>query len=305
MQELGLDSLSFAELGVALEAAGVQVPENADITGIVSVPELQKTIAQWGRRKPQKDEKKDQPKKKKKKADSESTDDRLVLPRWLVRAGNHGLNVGQRALYERVLKTRVTGKAYLPASRQFIVAANHSSHLDMGLVKHALGDWGDRLVALAAKDYFFDDPLKRVYFENFTNLIPMDRTGSLRESLRLAARVIEDGYVLLIFPEGTRSETGLMQPFKASIGYLALHHKIDVLPMYLEGTHDAMPKGNVLPKQGTSVSAHIGPVLTFESLQQAVAKVPRTEQNREAARLVEVAVRKLAPEGPNRKMPTE
>ena len=79
----------------------------------------------------------------------------------------------------------------------------------MGLVKHALGDWGDRLVALAAKDYFFDDPLKRVYFENFTNLIPMDRTGSLRESLRLAARVIEDGYVLLIFPRERGRNRGL------------------------------------------------------------------------------------------------
>ncbi len=304
MQELGLDSLSFAELGVALEAAGVSVPENADITSLVSVPELQKAIAQWGRRKPQKDLPKAK-QSKKKKPETESTDDRLVLPDWLVRAGNHGLNVGQRALYERVLKTRVTGKAYLPAARQFIVAANHSSHLDMGLVKHALGDWGERLVALAAKDYFFDDPLKRVYFENFTNLIPMDRTGSLRESLRLAARVIEEGYVLLIFPEGTRSETGVMQSFKASIGYLSLHHKIDVLPMYLEGTHDAMPKGNVLPKQGTAVAAHIGPVLRYESLQKAVAKVPRTEQNREAARLVEVAVRKLAPVGPNRDMPTE
>ncbi len=302
MQELGLDSLSFAELGVALEAAGVSVPENVDITSIVSVPELQKAIAQWGRRKPVKEAPKAKPQKK---AKSESTDDRLVLPDWLVRAGNRGLNAGQRALYERVLKTRVTGKSYLPASRQFIVAANHSSHLDMGLVKHALGDWGDRLVALAAKDYFFDDPLKRVYFENFTNLIPMDRTGSLRESLRLAARVIEDGYVLLIFPEGTRSESGIMQSFKASIGYLALHHKIDVLPMYLEGTHDAMPKGNVLPKQGTRVAAHIGPVLTFEHLQKAVLKVPRTEQNREAARLVEVAVRKLAPEGPNRQMPKD
>jgi long-chain acyl-CoA synthetase len=302
LQELGLDSLSFAELGVALEAAGVSVPENLDISSLVSVPELQKAVAQWGRRKPSKDAQPVQSKKKK--PETESTDDRLVLPRWLVRAGNHGLNVGQRALYERVLKTRVTGRAYLPAARQFIVAANHSSHLDMGLVKHALGDWGDRLVALAAKDYFFDDPLKRVYFENFTNLIPMDRTGSLRESLRLAARVIEDGYVLLIFPEGTRSENGVMQSFKASIGYLSLHHRIDVLPMYLEGTHDAMPKGNVLPKQGTKVAAHIGPVLSFESLQKAVAKVPRTEQNREAARLVELAVRKLAPIGPNRHMPT-
>ena len=118
------------------------------------------------------------------------------------------------------------------------------------------------------------DRLKRVYFENFTNLIPMDRTGSLRESLRLAARVIEEGYVLLIFPEGTRSETGVMQSFKASIGYLSLHHQIDVLPMYLEGTHDAMPKGNVLPKQGTAVAAHIGPVDVYKRQVQA-SSLPR------------------------------
>lgn len=299
MQELGLDSLSFAELGVALEAAGVQVPEKADITSLVSVPDLQKAVAKWGRRKTEKEA----PTTPKKKAE-ESSDDRLVLPSWLVNVGNRGLNAGQRMLYEKVLKTQVTGTAYLPVSRQFIVAANHCSHLDMGLVKHALKDWGDRLVALAAKDYFFDDPLKRVYFENFTNLIPMDRTGSLRESLRLAARVIGDGYVLLIFPEGTRSETGLMQPFKASIGYLALHHQIDVLPMYLEGTHDAMPKGNVLPKQGARVAAHIGPVVRYEALQKAVSGVPRTEQNREAARLIEQAVRKLAPPDRPQAQPT-
>jgi long-chain acyl-CoA synthetase len=108
LQELGLDSLSFAELGVALEAAGVSVPENLDISSLVSVPELQKAVAQWGRRKPSKDAQPVQSKKKK--PETESTDDRLVLPRWLVRAGNHGLNVGQRALYERVLKTRVTGE---------------------------------------------------------------------------------------------------------------------------------------------------------------------------------------------------
>src|SRR6185369_10364490 len=141
-----------------------------------------------------------------------------------------------------------TGKSYLPQNRRFIVAANHASHLDTGLIKHALGDWGERLMALGAKDYFFDDPLKRVYFENFTNLVPMERHGSLRESLRLAAHVIEQGHVLLIFPEGTRSQSGIMQPFKSSIGYLALHHKIDVLPMYLEGTYDAMPKGQLLPQ---------------------------------------------------------
>jgi len=52
-----------------------------------------------------------------------------------------------------------------------MVVANHASHLDMGLIKIALGDQGQKLVALAARDYFFDSPIKRAYFENFTNLI--------------------------------------------------------------------------------------------------------------------------------------
>src|SRR5262249_50793723 len=154
----------------------------------------------------------------------ESTSDRIILPDWLVSLGNRGLNAGQRALYERLFQTRVTGRAYLPKNGRFVVAANHASHLDFGLVKHALSDWGDRLVAMAAKDYFFDDPLKRVYFENFASVVPMERHGSLRESLRIAARVIDEGYILLVFPEGTRSQSGIMQPFKSSIGYLALHH---------------------------------------------------------------------------------
>ncbi len=55
-----------------------------------------------------------------------------------------------------------------------------------GSVKFALGDQGEALVALGAKDYFFDDPVRRMYFENFTNVVPMERHGSLRESLRLA-----------------------------------------------------------------------------------------------------------------------
>ena len=106
MQELGLDSLSFAELGVALEAAGVQVPENVDITSIVSVPELRKrlpsgVVANRSKRRPR---------KRPKEGQNESTDDRLVLPDWLVRAGNRGLNAGQRALYERVLKRGLRAK---------------------------------------------------------------------------------------------------------------------------------------------------------------------------------------------------
>lgn len=305
LQELGVDSLTFAELGVSLEAAGVNVPEAVDITSIASVVELRQAIREWGMRKPKQDAKPTSVTTRKKKRDQEeaSSADRLDLPKWLVELGNRGLNAGQRALYERVLRSNVTGRAYVPPRGRFIVAANHASHLDFGLVKHALGDFGPRLVVLAAKDYFFDDPLKRVYFENFTNLIPMERQGSLRESLRLAQRVIDEGSILLLFPEGTRSETGIMQPFKPSIGYLALTHKIDVLPIYLQGTHEAMPKGRMLPESGAKVSAHIGPLLTYDRLRGAASKVPRHDQNREATRIVEKAVRDLCPSGPNREMP--
>src|SRR6185295_2983005 len=132
------------------------------------------------------------------------------------------------------------------------------------------GDWGPRLVALAAKDYFFEDPIKRAYFENFTNLVPMDRHGSLRESLRLATREIEKGNILLIFPEGTRARDGVMTDFKPAIGYLAMTSRIDVLPIYLEGTFGAMPSGSVLPRR-RGLAAHVGPVLSYESLRLATA----------------------------------
>ncbi len=93
------------------------------------------------------------------------------------------------------------------------------------------------MASLAARDYFFDTPLKRAYFENFTNLIPMDRHGTLRESLRLAGEALQQGYNLLIFPEGTRSPDGQMREFKPTLGYLALTYGVDILP--------AVPPGHV------------------------------------------------------------
>jgi long-chain acyl-CoA synthetase len=291
MEELGFDSLMYTELGVALEAAGVAVPDagNTDLTGIETVDDLVRLIRGWGYA--------DKTKKKKKlvkKADGEFADE-IHVPKPVVTLGREALTWAQRMTYERLFDTTVTGRAFIPGNTGFLVAANHCSHLDMGLVKHALGDWGSHLVALAAKDYFFEDPIKRAYFENFTNLVPMDRHGSLRESLRLASEVIKQGYILLIFPEGTRSTDGVMVDFKPSIGYLALSNKVDVLPMYLDGTFGALPKGSILPKHD-EIAAHIGPLLTYEDLRRATEGMPKSDSYREASRMVELAVRKLAPE---------
>lgn len=217
----------------------------------------------------------------------------IELPSLVVTAGKTFLREGQRGLYERLFETKIIGKAHIPQHVNFLVAANHASHLDMGLVKHALGDQGANLVALAAADYFFSNRVRRTYFENFTQLIPMNRHGSLRESLELASRSLRQGKNLLIFPEGTRATDGQLKDFKGSLGYLALTNQVGILPMYLEGTYEALPKGAVIPK-GRGLRAHIGPFISYETLAAAVKGLPRSEQHREVARMVEASVRKLA-----------
>src|SRR5690606_14820384 len=272
LADLGFDSLMFTELGVALEAAGVPLPDPGELGGLESVADLlalaERSMAQAAHRERQAARaprsEKERRREREREKEREAASDEIHVPRPLVGAGRRALRLGQRALYERLLDTRVTGKAFVPPVSGYIVAANHASHLDMGLVKHALGEQGPALVALAAKDYFFEDPVRRMYFENFTNLVPMERHGSLRESLRLAGEVLREGYILLHFPEGARSETGVMIDFKPSHGYLALTSRCGILPMYLAGTHDAMPKGAFLPRRGADVRACIGPFLEYD-----------------------------------------
>jgi long-chain acyl-CoA synthetase len=206
--------------------------------------------------------------------------------------GRTMLDLWQKVMFGGVFDVKVTGQAYVPQSGNFLVIANHSSHLDMGLVKYALGEQGTRMASLAARDYFFDTPLKRAWFENFTNLIPMDRHGSLRESLRLAGDALQKGYHLLIFPEGTRSPDGQMREFFPTLGYLALTYGVDVLPLHIHGAYEALPKGSVVPKQ-TEISVRIGPALGIGELRRRAGGLSRSESYRLVTRIAEEAVKRL------------
>ncbi len=296
LETLGFDSLMFTELAVALEAAGVELPDPSELQGLETVADVEKLVARQGAKsrieKPKRDRLAREKREKERSEDAHGDED-IDVPSPLVSLGRRALRGGMRALYERVLETDVYGRP--PPFGGYIVAANHASHLDTGLVKYALGEQGDALVALAAKDYFFDDPFRRMYFENFTNLVPMERHGSLRESLRLAGEVIRDGYILLIFPEGTRSDTGVMSDFKPSLGYLAMTNRCGILPMYLSGTHEAMPKGRYLPKRGERVAAYLGPYLSYEDITRLGGGGPRSEQYRNITYHVEGVIRRLAP----------
>src|SRR5205807_1560409 len=200
-------------------------------------------------------------------ADSDRRDDEIHIPSFVRIVGGKGLDVVQHLFYENFLRTKYEGQTNIPVHTNFIVAANHASHLDMGLAKMALGEAGEGLVTLAAADYFFDNKYKRAYMENFTNLVPMERTGSLRQSLRQARHYLDRGYNALIFPEGTRSVSGQMAEFKPVIGYLALHSRIGILPIYLYGTYEAFPKGSRFLKS-REVGARIGKLLSIEQLEE-------------------------------------
>ncbi|HET7499829.1 MAG TPA: AMP-binding protein, partial [Kofleriaceae bacterium] len=295
LDELGFDSLMFTELAVALEAAGVNLPDPQELLGVESVADVERLVARLGARIRSEKPRRDRLAREKAAEDRKAAADDIDVPRPLVSLGRLALRGGMRALYERVLDTHVYGQAQVPPFGGYIVCANHASHLDTGLIKYALGEQGEALVALAARDYFFDDPVRRMYFENFTNLVPMERHGSLRESLRLAGEVLRDGYILLIFPEGTRSETGVMTDFKPSLGYLAMTNKCGILPMYLAGTHEAMPKGRYLPRRGERVSAHVGPYVPYREVLALAGDRSRSEQYRAITYHVEGVIRRLAP----------
>lgn len=281
--DLGFDSLMITELTAALEEAGVPASAADHLHGIQTVEELSRAVASAARRPP--------PEAAPIEA-AEEGEAEIPVPATLARIGRRILSAGQRALYETWYGAKVKGTSFIPHDRNFLVVANHASHLDMGLVKVALGVEGERLAALAARDYFFDTRLKRAYFENFTNLIPMEREGSLKASLGAAAEALRRGYHLLIFPEGTRSRDGAMAPFFPTAGYLSLHCGVDVLPVYLAGTHEALPPGKALPRK-KELEVRFGPALPVAELRRRTGGLPRSESYRVVTSMMEEAVKAL------------
>src|SRR5262249_35795332 len=192
--QLGFDSLMYAELSSALESAGVNLPDSVDITALPTVADLQQALSsgtvavarERGRRG--------------RFPGAGAGDGELHVPSPVSEAGKRGLALAQRFFYERVLQTKVTGKSHIPHHTNFIVAANHCSHLDMGVVKVALGEAGKDITSLAAADYFFRDKYRRAYFKHFTNLVPMERSGSIRKSMDPADQVLPNGPSIVVFP---------------------------------------------------------------------------------------------------------
>jgi long-chain acyl-CoA synthetase len=286
LAELGFDSLMFVELATAIEAAGGAIVSPDTLNEVVDVRELysvvrrRETAAAKRAAEARADE------------DARQAEKEIYVPSFVRALGNRGIDVVQRRFYENVLRAHVEGESNIPTHTNFIAATNHASHLDTGLIKYALGEYGRDMVALAAADYFFDNKYKRAYMNNFTNVVPIERSGSLRQSLRHARSFLERGYTALIFPEGTRSMTGEITDFKSGFAYLALNTRTGILPAYLWGTYEAFPKGSTVLK-GREVGARIGRFLAIEELEGLTKGMPRAEAYRLIAALVRHEIENL------------
>jgi long-chain acyl-CoA synthetase len=253
--ELGFDSLMYAELSSALESAGAVLPESVDVTTLGTVAELQELLARGP-----------VAAARKRAAGSATEEDgEIHIPSPVSAAGKRGLALAQRLFYERVLETKVKGKTHIPQHTSFIVAANHASHLDMGAIKVALGDAGKDLASMAAADYFFRNRYRRAYFKHFTNLVPMERSGSIRKSMDTTHEVLRRGRSMVVFPEGTRSVTGELAEFLPSLGYLALRAEVGILPAHIAGSFESLPKGTAIPR-ARELTVSFGPFLSFDWL---------------------------------------
>jgi 1-acyl-sn-glycerol-3-phosphate acyltransferase len=173
-----------------------------------------------------------------------------------------------RAYLAAMHRLRVTGRENLPAKGPFVMVANHASHLDALTLTSVLhGASGRQVYALAAADTFFTGVASSAFAAYAINALPVTRqgggTGGGRAGMRaMRERLIEDGFVFVIFPEGTRTRTGALAPFRAGIGMLVAGTDIPVVPCWIHGAFEAWPATRKFP-WSLPLALSIGPALRF------------------------------------------
>lgn len=160
----------------------------------------------------------------------------------------------------------IVGHQNLRTNRSLVIVANHSSHLDTLCLLAALPLRKlHRAFPAAAVDYFFQSVPRTFVATVVVNALPFARRVRVRRSLSICSNLLSDPEnILIIFPEGTRSETGETREFKLGIGALVAGRDVTVLPCYLQGAFRAWPKGRHLPRP-TKVRLIVGAPRNYSS----------------------------------------
>jgi len=238
--DLGIDSLGWMDLTLEIgESAGVELSEEA-IGRIYTVRDLLDEVAKQaeagGRSMPR-------PLPLEHPEENLSDEQKRSLKplgpaRSVAARGMFALN---RAIARKVFHLRVEGAEHLPKEGSFVLTPNHISSLDPCAISAALDYQQLRHIYWAGRaDTAFSNPLKRLV-SRLGHVVPIDSRRAVFSSLAFGAAVLKRQECLTWFPEGHRSHTGELQPFRPGIGMLL--HRYPVVPVFIHGTHEAMPPG--------------------------------------------------------------
>ncbi|SFL98289.1 lysophospholipid acyltransferase family protein [Salibacterium qingdaonense] len=137
-----------------------------------------------------------------------------------------------RTFFSLFMRVRVVGRENIPETGPVLLCSNHISNLDPTL----LGSFMSRSMTFMAKEELFEKKLVNAVLTR-VGAFPVKRGSSDRRALKKGLGLLEEGHVLCLFPEGTRSRTGEIRSGLAGSGFFALRSKAAVVPVVIVGSY--------------------------------------------------------------------
>jgi 1-acyl-sn-glycerol-3-phosphate acyltransferase len=152
-------------------------------------------------------------------------------------------------LMDLYTRRRVVGPERLDGlTGPVVFVANHNSHMDTPVILRALPSrWRRRTAVAAATDYFYRKRRNALSASLVFGTVPLDRNSGAGVGPGRTAhlgRLFRDGGSLLVYPEGTRSRDGRVGRLRSGAALLAAEHDLPVVPIFVSGTREAMPRGH-------------------------------------------------------------
>ena len=158
-----------------------------------------------------------------------------------------------RVFFEMFFRGQASGMHNLPASGGFLLAANHASFID----PPAIGSLVPRQIAYFARKTLWKPGFASWWLDS-VGTIPVDRDGGQDVSaIKRVLRALKEERGLILFPEGTRTPDGNLQPAKPGVGFIAVKTQVPVIPVRIFGSFEAYGKDRP-PRFGTPLSVVFG-----------------------------------------------
>lgn len=163
------------------------------------------------------------------------------------------------------LQLTAEGLENIPSQTPYIIAANHETYVDGMWIGSFLPRQHFRLMsAIAAKDLEERHGLFGKIIVRVGRAIPIDRFGNPLRGLVLAVKKLQEGNILLIHPEGTRSNNGRLGTFKEGAAYIAMKGQVPVLPVFIDGGYEVFNRHMKAPQPyDTKTGRRRKVILTF------------------------------------------